>query len=155
MSRLTRAGRPNLSRETKFSGVIGDMGKFFFPVQLTTRRICNLTRTKTDERIAIRAVHYQAFFFTHNPDNEFALHTSETTPPLLSTVAPLGQLSISFRTTHHSQRSSYSPPTMSCFFTGIFGKKRAGAPVKKNGPESTQQSIESRGDLKLKTLWVK
>ena len=35
---------PNPSRETKFSGANGDRGNFFFPVQLTTSRIGNLTR---------------------------------------------------------------------------------------------------------------
>ena len=37
-------GRPNLSRETKFSGANGDRGKFILFVQLTTSRIGNLTQ---------------------------------------------------------------------------------------------------------------
>ena len=37
-------GRPNPSRETKFSGVNEDREIFFFPVQLTTSRIGNITR---------------------------------------------------------------------------------------------------------------
>ena len=44
MSRLTRRGRLNPSRETKFSGTYGDRGIFIFPVQLTTSRIGNLTQ---------------------------------------------------------------------------------------------------------------
>ena len=44
MSRLTRDGKPNPSRETKFSGANGDREMFIFPVQLTTSRIGNLTR---------------------------------------------------------------------------------------------------------------
>ena len=42
MSRLTQL--PNPSREIKFSGANGDRDIFPFPVQLTTRRIGNLTR---------------------------------------------------------------------------------------------------------------
>ena len=38
-------GRPNLSRGTKFSGANGDRQVFIFPVQLTTSRIGNLTRS--------------------------------------------------------------------------------------------------------------
>ena len=37
-------GLPKPSRETKFSGTNADRGMFIFPVQLTTRRIGNLTR---------------------------------------------------------------------------------------------------------------
>ena len=37
-------GRPNPSREAKFSGTHGDRGIFIFPVQLITSRIGNLTR---------------------------------------------------------------------------------------------------------------
>ena len=37
-------GRPNPSRETKFSGANGDKGTFIFPVQLTTSRIGNLAK---------------------------------------------------------------------------------------------------------------
>ena len=37
-------GRPNLSRETKFSGANGDREMFIFRVQLATSRIGNLTR---------------------------------------------------------------------------------------------------------------
>ena len=45
MSRLTRNGTTDPSRETKFSGTYGDRGIFIFPVQLTTSRIGkNLTR---------------------------------------------------------------------------------------------------------------
>ena len=45
MSRLWRGtGRPNLSRETEFSGANGDRKKFTFLVQLTTSKIGNLTR---------------------------------------------------------------------------------------------------------------
>ena len=46
MSRLTRdrTGRPNAPRETKISGAKGDRGIPFFPVQLATSRIGNLTR---------------------------------------------------------------------------------------------------------------
>ena len=40
----TDAGRPNPSRETKFSGANADKEIFFFPVQLTTSKIDNLTR---------------------------------------------------------------------------------------------------------------
>ena len=40
----TDAGRPNPSRETKFSGATADKEIFIFPVQLTTSRIDNLTR---------------------------------------------------------------------------------------------------------------
>ena len=38
------AGRPNPSRETKFSGANVDRKILLFPVQLTTSRIGNLTR---------------------------------------------------------------------------------------------------------------
>ena len=42
---LTRGtGLPKPSRETKFSGTNADRGILFFPVQLTTSRIGNLTR---------------------------------------------------------------------------------------------------------------
>ena len=44
MGRLTQTRLPNPSRETKFSGANGDREILFFPVQLTTRRIGNLTR---------------------------------------------------------------------------------------------------------------
>ena len=44
MSRLTRDGTPNPSRETKFSGAKGDREAFIFPVQLITSRIGNHTR---------------------------------------------------------------------------------------------------------------
>ena len=45
MSRLTRDGKAEpVSRGTKFSGAIGDMEMFIFPVRLTTSRIGNLTR---------------------------------------------------------------------------------------------------------------
>ena len=44
MSRLTRGGRAELYRETKFSGANRDREKFIFPVQLTTNRVVNLTR---------------------------------------------------------------------------------------------------------------
>ena len=37
-------GRPNPSRETKFSGVDGDRKMYIFPVRLTASRIGNLTR---------------------------------------------------------------------------------------------------------------
>ena len=37
-------GRPNTSRETKFSGSNRDRNIFIFPVQLTTSRIGSLTR---------------------------------------------------------------------------------------------------------------
>ena len=40
----TDAGRPNPSRETKFSGANADREMFIFPVQLTTSKIDNLTR---------------------------------------------------------------------------------------------------------------
>ena len=39
MSMYSGTERPNLSRETKFSGVDGDREIFIFPVQLTTSRI--------------------------------------------------------------------------------------------------------------------
>ena len=43
-------GRPNPSRETKFSGANGDREILIFPVQLTASRIGNLTRLiYTDE----------------------------------------------------------------------------------------------------------
>ena len=38
-------GRPNPSREIKFSGANGDGEMFIFPVQLTTSSIGNLTRS--------------------------------------------------------------------------------------------------------------
>ena len=44
MSRLTRDGTAEPSREAKFSGTHGDRGILFFPVQLTMSRIGNLTR---------------------------------------------------------------------------------------------------------------
>ena len=44
MSRLTRDGTAEPSRETKFSGTHGDRRMLIFPVQLTTSRIGNLTR---------------------------------------------------------------------------------------------------------------
>ena len=44
MSRLTRDGTAEPSRETEFSGAYGDTGIFIFPVQLTRSRIGNLTR---------------------------------------------------------------------------------------------------------------
>ena len=44
MSRLTRAGLPNTSRETKFLGANADREFCFFPVQLTTSRIGKLSR---------------------------------------------------------------------------------------------------------------
>ena len=37
-------GRPNLSRETNFSGAKGEREEIIFPVQLTMNRIVNLTR---------------------------------------------------------------------------------------------------------------
>ena len=40
---LTRDGRPKPSRETKFSGTYGDRGISIFSLQLSTRRIGNLT----------------------------------------------------------------------------------------------------------------
>ena len=45
MSRLTRDGKTNPSRERKFSDANGDREIFIFPVQLTTSRIGNLTRS--------------------------------------------------------------------------------------------------------------
>ena len=44
MSRLTRDGLPNSSRETKISGANRDRENIIFPVQLTTSRIGNPTR---------------------------------------------------------------------------------------------------------------
>ena len=44
MSRLTRDGTAEPSRETKFSGSNGDREIFLFAVQLTTSRNCNLAR---------------------------------------------------------------------------------------------------------------
>ena len=44
MSRLTREGTAEPSRETKLSGANADREIFIFPVQLTTSRIGNLTR---------------------------------------------------------------------------------------------------------------
>ena len=38
-------GPPNPSREAKCSGANEDRGEFIFPVQLTTSRIGNLTRS--------------------------------------------------------------------------------------------------------------
>ena len=38
-----RDSRTRLARKTKFSGANGDREKLFFPVQLTTSRIGNLT----------------------------------------------------------------------------------------------------------------
>ena len=38
-------GRPNPSGETKFSGANGNRENFIFPVQLTTSRVGNLTRS--------------------------------------------------------------------------------------------------------------
>ena len=43
MSKLTRAGLPNPSRETKFSSANADREIYIFSVQLTTSRIGNLT----------------------------------------------------------------------------------------------------------------
>ena len=43
MSRLTRLGLPNPSREIKFSGANADREIFIFSVRLTTSRIGNLT----------------------------------------------------------------------------------------------------------------
>ena len=43
MSRLTRDGTAEPSRETKFSGANADREMFIFPVHLTTSRIGNLT----------------------------------------------------------------------------------------------------------------
>ena len=44
MSRLTRDGTLNPSRETKFPTTYEDRRRFNVPVQLTTSRIGNLTR---------------------------------------------------------------------------------------------------------------
>ena len=44
MSRLTRDGTIDSSRETKFSGANGDRKMVIFVVQLATNRIGNLTR---------------------------------------------------------------------------------------------------------------
>ena len=45
MSRLARDGTAEpISRDQKFSGANGDRENMFFPVQLTTSRIGNLTR---------------------------------------------------------------------------------------------------------------
>ena len=44
MSRLTRDGTAEPSRETKFPGANGDRESIIFPIQLTTSRIGNLTR---------------------------------------------------------------------------------------------------------------
>ena len=44
MGRLTRNGTAELSRETNFSGANGGREKMFFPIQLTTSKICSLTR---------------------------------------------------------------------------------------------------------------
>ena len=48
-------GRPNPSRETKFSGANGDRRNDIFLVQLTTSRVGNLTRSIYN--IAIRDDH--------------------------------------------------------------------------------------------------
>ena len=50
------AGRPNLSRETRFSGANGDREIFILSVQLTTSRFGNLTRLIRTLLIYIHAV---------------------------------------------------------------------------------------------------
>ena len=45
MSTLARDGTAKSVSETKFSGTYGDRGISIFPVQLTTSRIGNLTRS--------------------------------------------------------------------------------------------------------------
>ena len=44
MSKPTRDGTAEPSRETKFSGANADRGMFIFPIQLATSRVGNLTR---------------------------------------------------------------------------------------------------------------
>ena len=56
-------GRPNPSRETKFSYVNGDRDIFIFPVQLTTSRIGNLTRLNHN-LLSVMTIH--TYIHTHN-----------------------------------------------------------------------------------------
>ena len=64
-------GRPNPSREAKFSGANGDREIFSFPVQPTTSRIANLitrliiTLAICDDHTYIRI--YSAFIFHFRP----------------------------------------------------------------------------------------
>ena len=59
-------GPPNPVRETKFSGANRDREILFFPVQLTTSRIDNLTRL----------IHTQAIFDDHT--NTCAIYNTHT-----------------------------------------------------------------------------
>ena len=63
-------GRPNLSRDTKFSGANGDREKSFFPVHLTTSRIGNLitrlVHTLLEEMTIHTLVIYAVLFIFHS-----------------------------------------------------------------------------------------
>ena len=64
MSRLTRDGRrPNLSRETKFSGANGDGEIFIFPVRPTTKHGC--TRNSCAD-VVLRATGVLLNYFVTN-----------------------------------------------------------------------------------------
>ena len=56
MSRLTQVGRPNPSRETKFSDAKRDREIVIFPVQLSTSRIDNLTQL-IHTRLYVMTIH--------------------------------------------------------------------------------------------------
>ena len=63
MSRLTRDGRrPNLSRETKFSGANGDGEIFIFPVRPTTKH--GWTRNSCAD-VVLRATGVLNYFVTN------------------------------------------------------------------------------------------
>ena len=59
-------GRPNPSRETKFSGTHGDRGMLIFPVQLTTSRIGNLTRL-THTLLYVMTIHTYIHTYCRSP----------------------------------------------------------------------------------------
>ena len=49
-------GRPNLSREIKFSGAIGDREENILPVQLTSSRMGNLVHINTIIRYRVSSI---------------------------------------------------------------------------------------------------
>ena len=65
-------GRPNPSRETKFSGANADREMLTFPVQLTTFRIGNLTRVDP----------YSCYMCDHTCDHTYLSQMSDCQEPL-------------------------------------------------------------------------
>ena len=60
-------GRPNMSRDTNFSGANEDREKIVFPVQLTTTRSGNLTRL-IHTLLEVMTIH--AYILHNIPNNE-------------------------------------------------------------------------------------